>query len=87
MGDAISFRRSVATVVRDGLGIEAGQAQLSHSQSRTTENHHTRRTTGPDARGCWTSGQARRRDVWIYGKMRNRATEAARLGMFMQVRG
>lgn len=46
-----SFRRSVATVVRDGLGIEAAQAQLSHSQLSTTEHHYAqRRTTGPDAR-------------------------------------
>ena len=56
-----SFRRSVATVVRDGLGIEAAQAQLSHSQLSTTEQHYAqRRTTGPDARAVldkW-AGQA-----------------------------
>ncbi|MEN3221953.1 site-specific integrase [Mycolicibacterium porcinum] len=46
-----SFRRSVATVVRDGMGIEAAQAQLSHTQMATTEQHYAqRRTTGPDAR-------------------------------------
>ncbi len=46
-----SFRRSVATVVRDGLGIEAAQAQLSHSQLSTTEQHYAqKRTVGPDAR-------------------------------------
>ena len=46
-----SFRRTVATVVRDQLGIEAAQAQLSHSQLSTTEQHYAqRRTTGPDAR-------------------------------------
>jgi integrase len=46
-----SFRRSVGTVVRDGLGIEAAQAQLSHSQLSTTEQHYAqRRTIGPDAR-------------------------------------
>lgn len=46
-----SFRRTVATVVRDGMGIEAAQAQLSHSQLSTTESHYAqRRTTGPDAR-------------------------------------
>lgn len=46
-----SFRRSVATVVRDGMGIDAAQGQLSHSQRATTELHYAqRRTTGPDAR-------------------------------------
>lgn len=56
-----SFRRSVGTVVRDGLGIEAAQAQLSHSQLSTTEQHYAqRRTIGPDARAVldkW-AGQA-----------------------------
>lgn len=33
-----SFRKSVATVVRDGLGVEAAQRQLSHSKLSTTEN-------------------------------------------------
>lgn len=48
-----SFRRSVATVVRDELGIEAAQGQLSHSQLATTEQHYAqRRTTGPDARAA-----------------------------------
>ena len=51
-----SFRRSVATVVRDGLGIEAAQAQLSHSQMSTTEQRYAqRRTTGPDARAVLDS--------------------------------
>ncbi len=46
-----SFRRSVATVVRDGLGIDAAQQQLSHSLRSTTEMHYAqRRTMGPDAR-------------------------------------
>lgn len=46
-----SFCRTVGTVVRDGLGIEAAQAQLPHSQLSTTEQHYAqRRTTGPDAR-------------------------------------
>lgn len=46
-----SFRRSVATVVRDGLGVEAAQQQLSHAQLSTTEGHYVqRRTTGPDTR-------------------------------------
>lgn len=56
-----SFRRSVATVVRDELGIEAAQGQLSHARQSTTEKHYTqRRTTGPDARAAldkW-AGQA-----------------------------
>ncbi|AOT25777.1 tyrosine integrase [Mycobacterium phage Tortellini] len=56
-----SFRRTVGTVVRDGLGIEAAQAQLSHSQLSTTEQHYAqRRTMGPDARAVldkW-AGQA-----------------------------
>jgi integrase len=57
-----SFRRSVATVVRDGLGVEAAQQQLSHAQLSTTEGHYLqRRTTGPDARAVldkWASNGA-----------------------------
>jgi integrase len=46
-----SFRRTVATVVRDGLGVEAAQRQLSHAQLATTESHYVQRVTaGPDAR-------------------------------------
>lgn len=46
-----SFRRSVATVVRDGLGVEAAQRQLSHAQLATTEGHYVQRVTaGPDTR-------------------------------------
>lgn len=46
-----SFRRSVGTVVRDGLGVEAAQQQLSHAQLATTEGHYVQRvTTGPDTR-------------------------------------
>lgn len=46
-----SFRRSVATVVRDGLGVEAAQRQLSHAQIATTEGHYLQRVTvGPDTR-------------------------------------
>lgn len=48
-----SFRRSVATAVRDGLGIEAAQQQLGHSEMATTEQHYAqRRTIGPDARAA-----------------------------------
>ncbi len=46
-----SLRRTVATVVRDGLGVEQAQAQLSHAQLATTEQHYVeRRTHGPDSR-------------------------------------
>ncbi|BBZ64970.1 putative phage integrase [Mycolicibacterium insubricum] len=54
-----SFRRSVATVVRDGLGVEAAQHQLGHAQLATTEGHYVqRRTEGPDTRAVldrWAS--------------------------------
>ncbi|WP_036463334.1 tyrosine-type recombinase/integrase [Mycolicibacterium neoaurum] len=54
-----SFRRSVATVVRDGLGVEAAQRQLSHAQLATTEGHYLQRVTaGPDTRAVldeWAS--------------------------------
>lgn len=54
-----SFRRSVATVVRDGLGVEAAQQQLSHAQLATTEGHYVQRiTAGPDTRAVleeWAS--------------------------------
>ena len=56
-----SFRRSVATVVRDGLGVEAAQRQLSHAQLATTEGHYVQRVTaGPDTRAVlekWASNQ------------------------------
>lgn len=54
-----SFRRSVATVVRDGMGAEAAQQQLSHAQLATTEGHYLQRmTAGPDTRAVldkWSS--------------------------------
>ncbi len=57
-----SFRRTVATVVRDGLGIEAAQRQLSHTRLSTTEGHYAQRaTTGPDARSVleqWAGGSS-----------------------------
>jgi integrase len=57
-----SFRRTVATVVRDGLGVEAAQRQLSHAQLATTEGHYVQRVTaGPDARAVletWASNQS-----------------------------
>lgn len=56
-----SFRRSVATVVRDGLGVEAAQQQLSHAQLATTEGHYVQRVTaGPDTRAVleeWASNR------------------------------
>lgn len=46
-----SFRRTVATVVRDALGPDKAQQQLSHSKLSTTEQHYLQRHThGPDAR-------------------------------------
>jgi len=46
-----SFRRTVATVVRDALGAELAQQQLSHAKLATTEAHYLqRRTRGPDVR-------------------------------------
>ncbi|MDO3636402.1 tyrosine-type recombinase/integrase [Mycolicibacterium arseniciresistens] len=57
-----SFRRTVATVVRDGLGVEAAQRQLAHAQLATTEGHYVQRVTaGPDARDVletWASNQS-----------------------------
>lgn len=47
-----SFRRTVATVVRDDLGPAEAQVQLSHSKLSTTEQHYfQRQTQGPDVRG------------------------------------
>lgn len=46
-----SFRKTTATVVRDELGVEAAQRQLSHKQLSTTEAHYLQRvTSGPDTR-------------------------------------
>jgi integrase len=46
-----SFRRTVATVVRDDLGPALAQQQLSHSKLSTTEAHYLQRHThGPDVR-------------------------------------
>ncbi|WP_280198686.1 tyrosine-type recombinase/integrase [Nocardia cyriacigeorgica] len=46
-----SFRRTVATVVRNGLSPADAQAQLSHAKLSTTEQHYLERhTRGPDAR-------------------------------------
>jgi integrase len=46
-----SFRRTVATVVRDDLGPALAQQQLSHSKLATTEAHYLQRhTRGPDVR-------------------------------------
>ena len=46
-----SFRRTVATVVRDAHGPALAQQQLSHSKLSTTEQHYLQRQThGPDVR-------------------------------------
>ena len=46
-----SFRRTVATVVRDAMGAELAQQQLSHAKLATTEAHYLQRQTrGPDVR-------------------------------------
>jgi integrase len=46
-----SFRRTVATVVRDAHGPAAAQQQLSHAKPATTEAHYLQRqTSGPDVR-------------------------------------
>jgi integrase len=46
-----SFRRTVATVVRDAHGPASAQQQLSHSTLATTESHYLQRSTrGPDVR-------------------------------------
>jgi integrase len=46
-----SFRRTVATVVRDAHGPALAQQQLSHSKLATTEVHYLQRhTRGPDVR-------------------------------------
>lgn len=46
-----SFRRTVATVVRDAHGPALAQQQLSHSKLSTTEMHYLQRQThGPDVR-------------------------------------
>jgi integrase len=46
-----SFRRTVATVVRDDLGPALAQQQLSQPKLSTTEAHYLQRHThGPDVR-------------------------------------
>jgi integrase len=46
-----SFRRTVATIVRDDLGPALAQQQLSHSKLSTTEAHYLQwHTRGPDVR-------------------------------------
>jgi integrase len=46
-----SFRRTVATVVRDAYGPAFAQQQLSHAKLATTEAHYLQRhTRGPDVR-------------------------------------
>ena len=46
-----TFRRAVATVVRNKMGAEMAQQQLSHAKLATTEKHYLQRHThGPDVR-------------------------------------
>ncbi|MFN3003252.1 tyrosine-type recombinase/integrase [Mycolicibacterium wolinskyi] len=46
-----TFRRAVATVVRNALGPDKAQQQLSHAKLATTEKHYLQRHThGPDVR-------------------------------------
>jgi integrase len=46
-----SFRRTMATVVRDALGAELAQQQLSHAKLAPTEAHYLQRQTrDPDVR-------------------------------------
>ena len=46
-----SFRRTVATVVRNARGPALAQQQLSHAKLATTEAHYLQRQThGPDVR-------------------------------------
>ena len=49
-----SFRRTVATVVRDALGAELAQQQLSHAKLGTTEAHYLQPIYSgiPAARTC-----------------------------------
>jgi integrase len=48
-----SFRRTVATVIRDAHGPAEAQAQLSHSNLATTETYYLeKQTQGPDARAA-----------------------------------
>lgn len=48
-----SFRRTVATVIRDAHGPDKAQQQLSHAKLATTEAHYLQRQTqGPDARSA-----------------------------------
>lgn len=51
-----SFRKAVATALRDQLGTEAAQDQLGHASIRTTEAHYIASTgEGPDARAILDS--------------------------------
>lgn len=46
-----TFRRAVATVVRNKMGADKAQQQLSHAKLATTEKHYLQRHThGPDVR-------------------------------------
>jgi integrase len=63
-----SFRRTVATVVRDAHGPALAQQQLAHAKLATTEAHYLQRhTQGPDVRAtlekfAGNDGEAERAD-------------------------
>ncbi|WP_280507800.1 tyrosine-type recombinase/integrase [Nocardia flavorosea] len=51
-----TLRRTAATIIRDALGVEAAQRQLSHSRLETTQRHYVERITeAPDARAVLDS--------------------------------
>ncbi len=52
VGDSLQFQaHGGRTVVRDALGAELAQQQLSHAKLATTEAHYLQRQTrGPDVR-------------------------------------
>jgi integrase len=46
-----TFRKSVATLIRDKQGIDVASAQLGHSSVAVTKKHYAARAAhGPDAR-------------------------------------
>ena len=48
-----SFRKAVATLLRDEIGIDAAKSQLGHSDERVTAKHYAERVTdAPDVSGA-----------------------------------
>jgi integrase len=67
-----SFRRAVATVVRDALGPALAQQQLSHTKLATMEAHYLQRQTlAPDARDALEhfAGGAKKRESICHGRV------------------